>query len=214
MRPNRDLPSAPAGDLALVDACLAGSASAWATLVERFEATVYYAIRDAMRVHGRSPDEATLAELQAEVLFRVVRDDFARLRSYSGRCSLKHWFKVVASNYVVDTLRKRGPVGSLDDPALSGLAEGLADAAPPCDERLVRDEAVALLRELWAELAPDDRAFVRLFYEEERSAEEVAAAMHTTVGAIYTRKTRVIRRLRSLWRRRECTAPAYARSLP
>ncbi len=176
MPADRDPRAALAGDLALVDACLSGSASAWATLVERFESTVYFAVRDAMRVHGRSPDEATLTELQAEVLLLVVRDDFARLRSYSGRCSLKHWFKVVASNFVVDTLRKRGPTGSLDDPSLAALADSLTDGAPPCDERLARDEAVALLRELWGELADDDRTFVRLYYEEERCAEEVAAA--------------------------------------
>ncbi len=193
-------------DVALARACIDGEQSAWQRLVETHETTVYYAIRNALRSRGRHAPEHLLTELQAEVFFRVVRDDFARLRRYGGRSSLKHWLKVVASNFVIDYLRKRRPNVSLDDPDAEALSRSLRSSHPAPDQSLVRGEAKAVLAELLEELKPADRRFVELFYEQELSFDAVAEAMNTSVGAIYSRKNRVTAKLTSLLKRRESLA--------
>ncbi|MCA9565057.1 MAG: sigma-70 family RNA polymerase sigma factor, partial [Myxococcales bacterium] len=94
-------------DLCLIEDCVHGSAQAWAELVSRHELDVFYALRNAFRVHHVHATEDLLSELQAEIFFRLVRNDFRRLRKFDGRCSLKHWLKVVSSNFVIDYLRKK-----------------------------------------------------------------------------------------------------------
>jgi RNA polymerase sigma-70 factor (ECF subfamily) len=187
-------------DLALVEDCLAGQQAAWETLVRRHEPTVHLAIRQALKIHTGSGEEAEVVELVAELFFRLVSNDFRRLRRYAGRSSLKTWLKVVAGNFVIDELRRSRPDLSLDDPDWAGLRAQLATSTAAPDARLERDEARALLNRLASQLPPDDRRFVELYYARELSFEAVAKAMSTTVGAIYSRKNRVRKKLAELLR--------------
>lgn len=195
------MPTSRDDDLALVNACLERSDAAWTSLVQDYETTVYYAILNAFRVHGKSPDQDTILELQAEVFYRLVRDDFARLRSYSGRSGLRHWLKVVAGNFVIDTLRKRRPDCSLDDPAHAQARADLADPAPSPERQVAAGQARRDLDNLYRCLPQSDQLFVKLYYREGLSFEVIAQRMNTTVGAIYSRKNRVRKRLEAEARR-------------
>ena len=188
-------------DLSLVNRCVDGDTRAWVELVRRFEPTVMFATRKALRVHHIVPTEDRLEDLVAEIFFRLVRDDFAKLRSFQGRSSLACWLQAIAGNYVIDTLRKRKPALSLDDPKWEGLRHSLPDNAPTPDAALDRRESAALLRRLWSHLKPADRRFVHLYYEAELSFDEVARAMETSVGAIYGRKNRIRKKLERMVRR-------------
>ena len=117
-------------DLKLARACLEHEPSAWSDLVSRYETTVYFAIQNAFRIHSVEVSGELITELQAEVFFRLVRDRFAKLRHYRGRCSLRHWLKVVTGNFVIDYLRKRRPDYSLNDPDCRGLQTSLVDSGP------------------------------------------------------------------------------------
>jgi RNA polymerase sigma factor (sigma-70 family) len=192
----------PHPDLLLVQGCLAGDRAAWEALFRRHEATVFHALRCAFRLRGFEAPHHLLQELEAEVFFRLVRDDFAKLRQYSGRCSIKSWLKVVSGNRAVDFLRQQRSTLSLDAPEAQSL---VAPEARP-DERLDRAETRALLRELYQELSGDDRRFVELFYLEELPFEEVAARLGTSLGALYNRKCRLHKRLaQELLRRQTLT---------
>jgi len=62
----------------------------------------------------------------------------------------------------------------------------------------MRTERARILDDVLRELPPRDRQLVRLTFVEGLSGEEVARALGTTVGAVYTRKNRIRKRLRTL----------------
>lgn len=187
----------------LVAQCITGDRAAWETLVCEFETTVYFALRNSLLVNGQQAPDELIHELQSEVFFRLIRNDFTKLRQFQGRCSLKHWLKVVVGNFVIDFLRKRRPSCSLDDPRMAELRDCLPSGDLSPEDNVASREARQLLRELWDVLAPEDRRFVELFYEQQLSFAEVAAQMRTSIGAVYARKNRVRKKLATLLRRRD-----------
>jgi len=198
--------SAHAEDLALAKACLEYDQSAWETLVRTHETTVYYAILNTFRIHNTDPHNELVVELQSEVFYRLVRDEFAKLRHYSGRSSLKHWLKVVAGNFVIDYLRKKKPACSFDDPTFAAQGAAIRDRAPSPEDNVSQQQAKDLVRALCEELGPSDQEFVELFFRQELTSEQVAQKMGTTVGAIYSRKNRIRKKLQELVRKRESLA--------
>lgn len=195
--------SSHAEDLALAKACLEYDQHAWEQLVRTYETTVYYAILNTFRVHHTDPHNELVVELQSEVFYRLVRDEFAKLRHFSGRSSLKHWLKVVTGNFVIDYLRKKKPACSFDDPTFALQGAAIRDHAPSPEENVSRQQAKDLVRALCTELSASDQEFVELFFRQELSSEEVAEKMGTTVGAIYSRKNRIRKKLEELVRKRE-----------
>ena len=191
-------------DYALVQRLIAGDRASWADLIRRHERTVHFAIVNTLRTYGAHASADRVADLQGDVMVDLVSRDYRKLRRYSGRCRLDHWLKVVAGNYTIDTLRKKRPTVSLTDdtgPARS-LRESLPSPGPSPDARLSRHQRLEGLRALYTELSPGDQRFVELYVKQELSFEEVAAAMNTTVGAVYARKNRVRKKLTDLAQRR------------
>jgi RNA polymerase sigma factor (sigma-70 family) len=90
--------------------------------------------------------------------------------------------------------------------SLSGDAEGretlqLVDPGGDAFEAMVSRDALerrAKLTDLTASLSPSDRLLLELLYVQKLGADEIAATLRIQKGAVYTRKTRLIKRLRSL----------------
>lgn len=194
-----------ADDWKLVQACVHGDRASWARLLQLHERTIFFAILNTLRTWGAHSPRDRVEDLQGDVIIELVKNDFAKLRKYSGRSRLGQWLKVVSSNYTIDQLRKQRPTVSLSDDA-SSASRALRDTLPaeqvPADRRLQRAEQRAALRDLVQELPRDDRRFFELFCDRELSFEQIAEVMDTTIGAVYARKNRVRKKLTALARER------------
>ncbi len=187
-------------DLALAQGCVQGQRACWQTLIERYQSTVRLAVLHTLRARSVPLREALLEDLTSDVMVELVRNDFRKLRSYSGRCRLGSWLKVVASHYTIDYLRRKKPSLSLNDdtPTSRALRESLVCPRPGPEHILDNARRREALRQLWERLCSEDRRFVELFYEQGLGFEDTARAMDTTVGAIYARKNRVRKKLLSM----------------
>jgi RNA polymerase sigma factor (sigma-70 family) len=195
--PSRD----HSADLALIAAICGGDRAAWQRLVETFGADLRGALRRALLSRGCPVAQHTLEDLEADLWLGLVADSFRRLSAYSGRCGLRQWLKVVASNHVIDFLRRQRPTVSLsggaseDGEAIPDLDLPSADP-DPLTQLEDRRQADTLRRALDL-LSDEDRLFVELYYQRELSFERVAELMSTTVGATYARKNRLRKRILS-----------------
>jgi len=101
------------------------------------------------------------------------------LPRYDGRAQLSTWIYAITRNTSISAMRKRRRPLSLSDPLVFEEAEsrGASPSAEPSDGALWRE----------VDALPDkQRQAVTLYYQEERTVEEVAAMMGLPVNTVKT----------------------------
>lgn len=193
-------------DRALLDACIEGDRRAWARFVERFTRYVYFLIQLTAKRYDAGMDEAEVADLHNDVFLALMEDDCRRLRAFTGRngCSVRSWIRVITIRRTVDALRKRRHQLRLDAEDEAGLTPQLVDGGPDALEQLLEradDVRRGQLAALAGSLSERDRLLLHLLYTEKLSVDATAAVLRLKRGALYTRKTRLIQRLREAARK-------------
>ena len=191
---------------------------AWEAFVRRYSRLIHMAARKSTHDYDRVMDRYTF------VLERLRDDDFRRLRSYSpdGRSKFTTWLVVVASRLCVDHHRsvygRHASDGS--DPAArrKRLVELIGEDIPfdtipdgngtDPQKRVQRQELRQALAESLDELDPEDRLFIRLRYQDGRSAAEVAKSLGlASEFAAYRRQRSLLKRLKDELIRRGVHGP-------
>jgi RNA polymerase sigma factor (sigma-70 family) len=188
---------------ALLQACLAGDEAARGRFVEEFSGLVVWALRVTFRRYDRPLGEEDEHDLTHDIFLALFLDDARRLRQYDGRggATFATWLRVVVTRFAIDRLRRPERTVSLDDPAIvqtRAIDEAGNDPLGGPETQALAADRRRRIRALVAELAPNDRLFVRLFYFEGLSVEEAAAVLGITRNAAYVRKMRLHGRLRTL----------------
>jgi RNA polymerase sigma factor (sigma-70 family) len=188
-----------AEDVALVARCLNGDRAAWAQLLTEHEAVIHFTVRSVLASHLGFAAEHLIEDVQADVVLALVAGDCHRLRSWSGRCKLRSWLKVVAHHLAIDRLRRRRrKTISLDDDSRP-LRDHLEDQGPGPDQQIADRDRMKRVFALAESLPEEDRAFVALFLGEGLDFAEIAQRMGTTMGAVYARKNRVRKKLTQMY---------------
>ena len=164
-------------DKEIVALVLAGDTEAFGELVSRYSGRVYAlafaVVRDAQRA-----DDVT-----QETFIRASE----HLDGFRGASAFATWLYRIAYNRAVGECRRRF-YGRLD-------AESCAVAEERPAERF-DEETVGRMHRALARLAPDERALVTLFYEDERSVAEIAQIMDLMLSNVKVRLHRVRGRIR------------------
>ena len=171
------------GVAALISRARIGDQEAIAALYEQTYSKVYYTVRSMVR-----DEDAVLDILQDSYL-----KAFSNLDRFEGAERFTPWVKQIAANTARDWLKKKRPL------LFSELSAG-ENAEIPAEElfederaahlpELVVDQAETkrLIREIIEELPEDQRAAIGMFYYEELSVKEIAAAMGATENAVKSR---------------------------
>jgi len=94
----------------------------------------------------------------------------------------------------IDHLRKQRSSTSLEDLPTEPSRDG-------GQEMRIDEESLQYLRGVLEELSDKDKLLIELFYFKELHPEEIARLLNISVGAIYTRKNRIIEKLKKLIRK-------------
>jgi RNA polymerase sigma factor (sigma-70 family) len=109
--------------------------------------------------------------------------------------SLASWLRMIAVRMTIDHLRKQRSTTSLEDL----LTEPSRDGG---QETHIDDESLQCLRGVLEELSDKDKLLIELFYFKELPPEEIALILNISIGAIYTRKNRIIEKIREIAKQR------------
>lgn len=173
-------------DEELVEACLAGEASAFDVLVARWEDR----IRGAAFRFLASEDEAR--DVAQETFLKAYRG----LSGFKREARFSSWLYQIATNLCRDRLRRRKtrPLVSLD--ALEDAGPVIVETRPGAHERLAaRDLADAVRRAIHA-LPEEQREVVILKQYQELTFLEIAQALDVPVSTVKTRLYRGLVQLR------------------
>jgi RNA polymerase sigma factor (sigma-70 family) len=186
---------------------------AWAAFVARYSQLL---LRVAA---GFAPGYDGALDRYAFILDELRRSDYRRLRGFAadGRGRFSTWLGVVARRLCLDHHRRqygrhRHP-GSADgaralarvarrelvrlDPTGDDLAEIATPSALDPAEELDQRECRAALRRAIARLSPDDQRLLRLRFEQELTAREIATVLgFPTLFHVYRRLERIYRVVR------------------
>ena len=192
----------------LLRGCLEGRREAWDELVDRYSPYIYFLVHATLRKHVRRGDEDTVEELHNSVFLALLEDDMRRLRAYRGDngCSLRSWLRVITIHKTIDHLKAQRHMTSLDAEDADGLRllDSIASDEPSAEdwmERQQEPDAAEVIGAAVEELSPTDRALYDLFFVEGLDAPTVSERLGISVGAVYTRKCRMIDRMSRITRK-------------
>jgi RNA polymerase sigma factor (sigma-70 family) len=191
-----------AQDLALVARCVTGDTGAWSVFFATHGRLIHHAIRQTLARHGIQLTPEEVEDLHAETVMSLVADDYRRLRTYEGRngCRLGTWVALVAARTTVNHLADLRRWGAGHPGAVDAipLLTNRPDEGPDAVEILALQQAVEGIERALLRLSPADQLFVKLCFYQEWSGGEIADFLRVSQGTVYSRKHRILQRLRAL----------------
>jgi RNA polymerase sigma factor (sigma-70 family) len=161
-------------DLALVEECLAGRESAWASLRERLHSI----LRSALIRRGASESEADdlLADFWADTILKSGQRGI--LERFDGSYSLKNWFASIVTHRFVDLKRRQRFQADL--PAATPELPPNDFDRLPCTGAAPQESALLglmqqALKHALQQVDVEERVLLRLVYLEGLTQREIAA---------------------------------------
>ena len=190
-------------DVELLNQCVEGDRRAWSLFVQRFSRYVYYLIQVTGRRHGAHFTQTEVNDLHNDLFVALMEDDRRRLRHFRGAngCSVRSWIRIITIRLAIDSLRKRRKHVSLD--ATRDDGSQIMELVDPKDDALAslvekqKLEKRKHLASLTDTLSATDKLLLEMIYVRKMGADAIASALNLKKGALYTRKTRLIQRLRA-----------------
>jgi RNA polymerase sigma-70 factor, ECF subfamily len=167
---------------------------AWKEFHRRFDRLVYRCIHKVTSRFPGSIGSDDVREIYAQFLFGLSARDMHKLRTFDAERGnkLSSWIGLLATNTAWDFLRAvaRQP----QQTELSDAEElGLTDQDP--FDHLLEKERWCRVNDTLREFSDKDRDFVRLYYMDGLSPEEVAEEMQISVKTVYSKKHKIRCRL-------------------
>jgi len=100
-------------DQQLLERCLERKPRAWEDFVDRYLGVVAHVVNHSAQICGIRLTREDHADLCAEILRQLIKDDFAILRRFRRQSSLPTYLTVVARRIVVGQLLKRRRMAAL-----------------------------------------------------------------------------------------------------
>jgi RNA polymerase sigma-70 factor (ECF subfamily) len=184
-------------DQQLLQGCVTGDKASWELFVKHYSKLIYHSIYKTLRVNAKPTDPDDINDLFQELFASICADNCKKLRMFDPckGVSLASWLRMIAVRMTIDHLRKQRSSTSLEDL----LTEPSRDGG---QETHIDEESLQCLRAVLEALSDKDKLLIELFYFKELPPEEIAHILNISTGAIYTRKNRVIEKIREIARQR------------
>lgn len=171
-------------DRKLIDRCLKREPGAWNDFVDRYLGLIYHVIQHVAHARSRVVSQADMEDIAAEILLRVVDDDYDVLRRYKATSSLPTYLTVIARRICVKEMIKRQREAELAHS--SAHRANLNDASDEVESIATAEEVKRMLEEL-----PEREAeVVRLYHLKYMNYREIGKRLgipEASVGPILSK---------------------------
>lgn len=186
----------------LLPRAVAGEQDALAALLERYGPAVRSSIS------GQIPDRFRPLLSEDDVMQETYTDAFLSISSFDLSGSFLAWLKTVARNNLFDAIRglqalsregeRRRVEHSSSHDQFSAFIESVCDSGTTPSGHAMRRELKESLKNVLEQLPENYRRVVQLYDLECRSIEETARSLGCSAGAVFMRRARALRMLRSM----------------
>jgi RNA polymerase sigma-70 factor (ECF subfamily) len=170
-------------DTYYIERIQAGDTASFACLLDRYSRQIHSLIFKLIR------NKEDTEELTQDVFMKVFRS----LGSFKGESSFSTWIYKIAYNTAISETRKRKlEFLALDEALIENVSEEkVAGTMYQSDE----SEQLNRLETALAQLPPDERAIILLFYMEEKSIEEIVLITEISPSNVKTKLHRIRKKL-------------------
>lgn len=178
-------------DRSLVDRCLRKEPGAWNDFVDRYMGLIYHVIQHAAHARSRVLSSEDIEDIAAEILLKIVDDDYGILRRFKGTSSLPTYLTVIARRICVKELVRRHREEELGHTSAHRAAvdNGAGDEV----EAIVSAEEVDRMLE---DLPPREAEVVRLYHLEYQNYRQISKKLgmpENSIGPILAKARKRLR---------------------
>jgi RNA polymerase sigma-70 factor (ECF subfamily) len=148
-------------DRQLLDRCLKHEAGSWIEFVDRYMGLIYHVIHHVSYARSVTLTQADVEDICAEIMLRIVDDDYAVLRRFKAQSSLPTYLTVVARRICVKELVKRQREASLGHSRAHRAAVDVEDLTEEVIEPIASAEDVEAMLQ---HLSDREAKVVRLYH--------------------------------------------------
>ena len=177
----------------LLKGCISGSKEKWNLFVKKYSNLILHTIYKTLRVYDQPTDPDEVDDLFQEVFIAFYADNLKKLRIYDpvkGR-TLASWLRLITVQLTINYIKRQRPTISIDDLSIEPSQVGK-------QELIIDEETKQYLADSLEELSEDDKFLIELSYIRELPPETVSQMLRISVGAFYTRKNRIITKLKKI----------------
>jgi len=186
-------------DKSLIDSCLLhADEGGWEEFVRSYSRLIWSAIHKTFLAYSFVSSREDSEDVFNGIFLSLLDNDFKKLRQFSSRnsCTLSTWLTVVSINQTIDHIRKesrrtRVIVGELDKDG-----HQVPDRNPDIETILMQQQADTAVASAIASLSRSDREVYELLFTRNLHPDRAASALGISVTALYTRKHRLIEKIR------------------
>ena len=178
-------------DRNLLDRCLRKEPGAWNDFVDRYMGLIYHVIQHAAHARSRILSSEDIEDIAAEILLKIVDEDYAVLRRFKGISSLPTYLTVIARRTCVKELIRRHREEELSHTNAHRAA--VDDGASEDVEAIASAEEVERMLE---DLPARDAEVIRLYhlkYQNYRQISKKLGIPENTIGPILARARKRLR---------------------
>jgi RNA polymerase sigma-70 factor (ECF subfamily) len=182
-------------DRELLRRCLNRDPGSWNDFVDRFLSLIYHVIGYTAHLRSVRLGPEDTEDIAAEILLKIVANDFRVLREFRGEASLATYLTVVSRRICIEQLLRRQKAREAIRLGEARDILGEPDDAPAAQKGM---ESLEEVEKLLRKLPAREREIVRLYYLEGRTYEEISTETNVPVNTIGAVLSRVRKKLRAL----------------
>lgn len=185
-------------DRDLLKRCLNRAPGSWNDFVDRFLSLIYHVIGYTAHLRSVRLRPEDVEDIAAEILVKIVANDFRVLREFRGEASLATYLTVVSRRLCIQELVRRQKSRDASVRAGDIAVLGEPDDAPAALKGM---ESLEEVEKLLRSLSGKEREIVRMYYLEGRTYEEISTETDIPVNTIGSLLSRARKKLRSTVKR-------------
>jgi RNA polymerase sigma-70 factor (ECF subfamily) len=178
-------------DRKLIDRCLGKEPGAWNDFVDRYLGLIYHVINHVAHARSKVISLADTEDIAAEILLKIVDDDYEILRRYKGISSLPTYLTVIARRICVKEMVKRHREAELGH--ASAHRSTINDASGEVEAIVTAEEVERMLEDL-----PEREAeVVRLYHLKYMNYRQIGKKLGIPEASVGPILSKARKRLRS-----------------
>ncbi len=174
---------------------------AWELFVRTYSNLIWNSLHRTFHSYSFHYSPEDIEDVYSAVFLSLVEHDFKKLRQFEGRnaCTLSTWLAVVAVRKAIDHMREQKKhfyTISLEDEGRS--LDSVADKRHNAEALLMEQQTSAVFAKMIAAMTPKEKQLYDLLTQDCPSPEETARALKISVASFYTRKHRLIEKMKKM----------------